>query len=196
MIKIGDRVTFDNSGSTVSGIVDKMYDDLGIAVVNVDEVRFKVRISDLSLEPVEDNNTASDPNAKRITKQELKSVLTRRFGPQAFAGETWTKYGDVGNYAFMCVVAASLGNDIIDQYFENGDTIEITALNFVDQISEVCRPTHVREYLPTEFGVSECTLIGLGVNELLLQIVHDLFPEEIICTPNKARSILGIDKNV
>lgn len=195
MIKIGDRVTFDNAGSTVSGIVDKMYDDLGIAIVNVDEVRFKVHISDLSLEPVEDNNTASDPNAKRITKQELKSVLTRRFGPQSLTDEIRTKY-DVSNYAFMCVVAASLGNDIIDRYFENGDTIEITAFNFVDQISEVCRPTHVREYLPREFGVSECALIGLGAAEMFLQIVPDLFPEEFICTPNEARSTLGIDENV
>ena len=194
MIKKGDKVTFDNAGSTVSGIVDKMYDDLGIAIVNVDEVRFKVHISELSLE-VEGDVIASEPGAKRITKQELKSVLTRRFGPQSFTDEIRTKY-DVSNYAFMCVVAASLGNDIIDRYFENGDTIEITAFNFVDQISEICRPTHVREYLPREFGVSECALIGLSTAEMFLQIVPDLFPEEFICTPNEARSTLGVDENV
>ena len=177
-VKIVAELGFVSQFRGETGEVDRIYPDVGVAVVKMDagEV-LKVKIDDLvkvTVEPPKPAEPEIPEGAKKILKADVKAFVVSLVDPSKLI---FSEGGSGIHDLIHMLTVRVVGDKVVEKIFKDQDAVVMTEEEFISALWDACSPVAVAEIIDKKMTPRRYREVALSSYMELSEAVSIIFGE-------------------
>lgn len=161
-----------------TGVVDRIYPDVGVAVVKLDSGEIlKVKIDDLikvTIDPPKPAEPEIPEGAKKILKADVTAFVVSLVDPSKLI---FSEGGNgISDLVHMLTVRV-VGDKVVEKIFKDQDAVVMTEEELISALWDACSPVSVAEIVDKKMSPRRCREVALAAYMELSEVVSIVFGE-------------------